>query len=138
MRLRAAMSIPREKALEFKADALKELMRGILTVSRLNFPRIQQAFNDYLAFEGLAPNDNSVMAWLQENDGPFIGVFILEPKPNQITFRIITGTQAELRQIGDQDEESNRTQGAPSVGQVNLGERARVVKPGFVQTNQQG
>jgi len=133
MKLRAAMSIPREKVLEFKADALKELVRGILQVSRLNFPRMQKAFNDYLTHEGLVPTDKSVMAWLQENDGPFIGVFILEPEPNKITFRITTGTQAELRQIGEQsDEESNHAKGTPSVRQVNVGERARVVQPGVV------
>jgi hypothetical protein len=133
MKLRAAMSVPREKLLEFKADGMKKLIDGVLHTSRLNFPKVQQALNHYLLSVGLRPDDKSVIAWLEENSGPLVGIFILEPTPNQITFRIHSGTAAELRQIGEQHEEGNHSQRTTGVRKVNMGKGARVVKPGFVQ-----
>jgi len=121
MKLRGALSISRDKILEFKAEALKELMRGLLTVTRLNFPKVRLGFTVYLQSLGLHPDDDSVLAWLQENTGPFIAAFIFD-KDGKLDFLLTTGTQAELKQIGIINvEESSDTQGTASVGQVHVG-----------------
>lgn len=142
MKLKGALSVPREKLLEFKADAFKELLRGVLTVTRLNFPQVRRGFLAYLRAQDLHPTDESVLNWLQENTGEVVGAFIFETKDGKIDFLVRSGTAAELRQIGvvnvEETEEGSDTQGTPRVRQVYLGERKGAEESGVVQEGQQG
>jgi hypothetical protein len=133
MRLRGALSVPREKLLEFKADAFKELLQGILTVTRLNFPRVRQELDAYLFSLNLLPDDNHVLAWLNDHPGPVIAIYLFEDR-GRIRFELHAGTPAELRQIGESHvEESMGVKGASSIREVNVGQGARVVQPGVIQ-----
>jgi hypothetical protein len=130
MKLLGAMSLPRERMLEYKADAFKKMLTGVLSVTRLNYPQIQRGLNAYLLSEGLKPDDESVLAWLQDNPGEIIGIFIFELDNGQIGFRIALGTQAELRQIGEQyGKGSNNSKRSSRIGKIDMGQGARVVKP---------
>jgi len=103
MRLIGALSLPREKLLEFQADAFKKLMIGALTTAKLDtMASAQRALNAYMVLEqGILPKDESVLAWLQENEGDVIGLMIFQVAPGNWKFVLAAGTQAELRQIGE-------------------------------------
>ena len=111
MKLLGALSIPRDKILELKYEGFKHLVRGVLTaakwrrdakqesMSMIDSPNARNGMNTYLLSQGIYPNDKSIMLWLQENNGPFVGIFILEIN-DKVDFLITTGTQAELKEIG--------------------------------------
>ncbi len=139
MKLLGALSVPREKLVEFQSDALKELLRGVLTVTRLNqLERVRKGFTAYLQSLGLHPTDESVLNWLQENPGDTIAAFVFQTDEGKIDFLIKAGTNAELRQIGIKNvEESNNVEGTSRVRQVHVGERKGSKKSGVVQEGQQ-
>ena len=118
MKLRGALSVPRDKIAEFGANAMTQLVNGLLEVTKLNrYQRVRMGFAAYLKSINLQPTDDSVMAWLQENPGPVIGAFILETDDGKIDFRVTAGTEAELKEIGNSYvEESNRSQRSPGIG----------------------
>ena len=131
MRLRGALSIPRDQVIDFGFPAFQKLVRGLLVVTRTDFPQMRVSFTRYLMSIGIHPDDESVPTWLQENPGDTIGVFMfVDEEDRKLEFLLKAGTQAELRQIGEQYvEESDNSQGAPRVRQVNMGETARIVQP---------
>lgn len=111
MKLLGALSIPRDKLLELKHEGFKHLVRGVLTaakwkqtakqesMSMIDSPNVRAGINNYLLSQGILPNDKSVLLWLQENNGPLVGVFILEVN-GKVDFLITTGTKEELKEIG--------------------------------------
>lgn len=133
MKLRGALSVPRDKLLEFQADAFRELLTGILTVTRLNYPKVRKELDNYLFSQGLMPDDKHVLAWLSENPGPVVGIFLFEDN-GKIRFELRAGTQAELKQVGERHvEEGSNLEGASRIREVHLGQGARVVQPGVIQ-----
>jgi len=130
MRLRGALSVDRDRLLELKFSAFQEFLRGLLTVTNLNYPPVRQGLIQYLKSLDLRPNDHSLLAWLQENPGPVVGAFIFELDNGNVDFLLAAGTQEELTEIGQKHgQESNHTQRSPGIREVNLGERARIVQP---------
>lgn len=129
MRLRGALSIPRDKILELKSDAFRELVNGLLKVTRLEYPQVQKLFAQYLESQDIYPDDKSIELWLQDNHGELVGAFMFQ-EGKHVEFLIRTGTQAELKQIGEHHAEKGyNPQGAPRVRQVDVGEKARIVQP---------
>ena len=139
MRVRAALSIPREHITKLKYDAFKQFIRGLLINSKLQgMTNVQRGFTAYLQSLGIHPNDDSVVDWLQENTGELIGGFILETDNGKIDFLVTTGTSAELRQIGMKNvEESDNAQGTSRIRQVDVGQRTGGKEPGRNKEGQQ-
>lgn len=135
MKLVGAMSLTREKMLEFKADAFGKMLLGVLRATKLNTPKMRVVLNAFLKYHGLYPTDDSLLAWLQENPGDLIGIFILKLDNGQIDFKIVAGSQEELSKIGMEQEngtKSNHPERTSCVGEVNLGEATSIVRPGVV------
>lgn len=129
MRLKGATSLPRDELLKLKWDAFQHMLRGLLTTTRMDYPAVRQGLIAYLTSQGLKPNDNSLMGWLQDNPGERVAVFMFEHQ-GVLEFLLASGTTAELRQIGEKHaEEGLDSQGSPRVRQVHLGEGARIVQP---------
>lgn len=139
MRVKAALSIPREHITRLKYDAFQQFIRGLLINSKLqNMTNVRRGFTAYLQSLGIHPNDDSILTWLQENTGEIIGGFILEADNGKIDFLVTTGTSAELRQIGMKNvKDSDNAQGTSRIRQVDVGQRTSSPKPRRNQEGQQ-
>jgi hypothetical protein len=132
------MSIERDVLVKLQASAFEHFVRGLLTQAKLyNVPRVHQGLINYLKAQGMTPDDQGVLGWLQDNTGDLVGGFVFLTDDGKIDFLITTGTQAELRQIGEQYvKKGDNSQRTTSVRQINLGEKARIVQPGVIQEGQ--
>jgi hypothetical protein len=93
MILHCAISLDREKFLQFKSDALNKLVDGAVYNARLLNPEPNLLKNYIwkylLQSHGLRQNDdNSVLLWLQEHTAKSIGLFIYVDVNDNIGFAL--------------------------------------------------
>ena len=139
MRLRTALSIPRDVIMRLQYDGFQQLIRGMMANSKLaGMSNVHLGFTAYLQSLDIHPDDTSVLNWLQENTGDMIGGFILEQDDGRIDFLVTTGTQAELRQIGMQHvTEGSNDHGVARIGKVNVGQKESPRKPRIMEEGKQ-
>lgn len=95
MKILGSASVKRDILLEFKTDAFRKLLDRLLITSRFNTPHIRAALNAYLLAVGVYPDDDSVLAWLQNNSGEYISISIIEVKEKLIDFSLEAGDRKD-------------------------------------------
>lgn len=104
MRLIGALSLPRNKFLELKSQAMDRLITGLFEVTKTTgIPEVIGVIKEFLAGEAIQlDNDDSIIGWIQNNPGEIIGALLWSDGKGKFDFQITAGTQAELRMIGEQ------------------------------------
>jgi hypothetical protein len=130
VRLIGGITVPRTKLLEFKTQAFKQMLNGLLVNTKLSTRKIKYGLNRYLMSKGILPKDESIMMWLQENPGDTIGLFMFEIRPHSIGFFIKAGSSEELKRLGEQyGTVSNNTKRITGQRKIDMGQRTGVEKP---------
>jgi len=130
VRLIGGITVSRAKLLEFKTQAFRQMLTGLLTNTKLNTTKIKLGLNRYLVSQGLLPKDNSILAWLQEHPGDTIGLFMFEIRPHTIGFLIKAGSEEELKQLGEKYAKvSHDTKRITGQRKIDVGQRTGTKKP---------